>query len=263
MSEQPILVGSMFYQGDNAVLDADNGKLDESKALRRMEKTQRLAEQYGISFVLDIEIPALACATPILDLVKEHSRCPLWISSFDAGMRLKACETAVAKGLADRIYYSTLNYMSDEAEFNAVAGMGLKPVVQLFDPEDPFPDGYLAKAEELLGRATAAGTALAAVILLPTVLDFGSIPLSVSTIGRLKEKYGLPVCLTSVGPVYKWAKESSPDTRRLLLASILTYSVAAGADLVHMGSIKRAFITFPVLSLLNRLEERKESLGLS
>lgn len=263
MSERPILVGSMFYHGDDVVLDADDGNIDVSKAARRMKKTRQLAEKYGVSFVMDIEIPSLACAQVIVDFMNEHTDCPFWISSFDAAMRLKACEMASAKGLKDRIHYSTLNYMSDEEEFRAVAEMGLKPVIQVFNPEDPFPDGYMAKAEELLNKAVQAGTAQADVILLPTVLDFGSIPLSISTIHCLKEKYGLPVCITSVGPVYKWAKEMSPDTRRLLLASILTHTVSAGADLVHMGSVKRAFITFPVLSLLNTLEERKENLGLT
>ena len=190
-------------------------------------------------------------------------QCPVWISSFDAETRLKTCEMAVSAGLKDRIHYSTLNYMSDEKEFNAVAEMGLRPVVQVFNPDDPFPDGYMAKAEELLDNAQQAGTALADMILLPTVMDFGSIPLSMSTIHRLKEKYDLPVCITSVGPTYKWAKDVSPDTCRLLLASILTYTVSAGADLVHMGSVKRAFITFPVLSLLNKLEDTKERFDLS
>jgi len=263
MSERPVLVGSMFYQSDDVVLDAATGSIDEAKALRRMKKTEGLAEEHGISFIMDIEIPSLACAPAIIEVVKANSRCPLWISSFDAEMRLKACEMAVSEGLKDRIYYSTLNYMSDEAEFRAVAAMGLRPVVQVFNPEDPFPDGYMAKAEELLARARAAGTALEDMVLLPTVLDFGSIPLSMATIHRLKAKYNLPVCVTSVGPVYKWAGDFSVETRRLLLASILTYTVSAGADLVHMGSIKRAFITFPVLSLLNTLEDRKESLDLS
>jgi len=263
MPERPILVGSMFYHGDDVVVDADKGLIDESKAARRVAKTLKMAEEYDVSFVMDIEIPTEACASAIVDFAKEHVRCPTWISSFDAETRLKTCEMAIQAGIKDRIYYSTLNYMSDEKEFRAVAEMGLKPVVQAFNPEDPFPDGYLAKAEELLNKATQAGTAMEDMILLPTVLDFGSIPLSMSTIQRLKEKYDLPVCITSVGPVYKWAKDVSPDTRRLLLASILTYTVSAGADLVHMGSVKRAFITFPVLSLLNKLEERKESLGLS
>jgi len=261
MSKQPILLGSMFYQGHDVILDADKGKIDESKAAARVANTQRLAEKYDVSFIMDIEIPSLRLASSIIDFVSRNTSCPLWISSFDAEMRLKACETAVARGLRDRIHYSTLNYMSTEAEFRAVADMGLKPVIQLFNPEDPFPAGYMVKAEELLTQATAAGTAVEDVILLPTVLDFGSIPLALSTIPRLKEKYDLPVCMTSVGPVYKWAKDFSTETRRLLLASILTYTISAGADLVHMGSVKRAFITFPVLSLINKLEERKETLG--
>ena len=144
-------------------------------------------------------------------------------------------------------------------EFRAVADMGIKPVIQVFNPDNPLMDGYLSKAEELLNLAENSGITVEDAVLLPTVLDFGSISLSLLTIPLLKEKYKLPICVPSIGPVYKWARQYTQDTGRLLLSSALTYTLCAKADLVHMGSIKRSFMTFPVLSLFNQFEKRKES----
>ena len=93
-----------------------------------------------------------------------------------------------------------------------------------------------------------------------TVLDFGSIPLALSTIPLLKDKFSLPICIPSVGIVYKWADQYSKDTRRLLLASVITHTLDAHADLIHIGSIKRSFIAFPVVSLVDQFDKRKTAL---
>jgi tetrahydromethanopterin S-methyltransferase subunit H len=257
----PALVGSMFYQGDDHIIDVTSGEIDEPKVAKRINSCQKLSEEFGVSFVLDLEIPSVEAAKNIIDFVGTHTNIPLWISSFDAKMRIEACKIAIDKGLKDRIFYSTLNYMSDDDEFQAVADMGINPVIQVFNPENPLTDGYLAKAEELLNLAKKAGIAVENAVLLPTVLDFGSISLSLLTIPLLKEKYMLPICVPSIGPVNNWAKQYPQDTRRLLLASTLTYTLGANADLVHIGSIKRAFMTFPVISLINQFEKRKESLA--
>ena len=148
--------------------------------------------------------------------------------------------------------------MSDNKEFKAVADLGIKPVIQIFNPEDPYFEGYLSKAEELLRMAEEVGIAVSEIILLPTVLDFGSVPIALSTIPSLKEKYKLPVCIPSIGPIYKWAKQYSQNTRRFLLASAITYTLSANVDLIHIGTVKRSFIAFPVVSLINQFEKRKE-----
>lgn len=256
--DSPVIVGSMFYEGDDLILDAAEGAIDESKAVERIDKTQKLSEEYGIPFTIDLEIPSIKSASNIISLVGKSTDTSLWISSFTEEMRLEACKIALNKGLRDRIYYSTLNYMSNEQEFEAVADMGVKSILQIFNPENPYPEGYLSKAEQLLQLAEKAGIKTSEIILLPTVLDFGSIPIALSTIPSLKEKYELPVCVPSIGPVYKWAKQYSPNTRRFLLASTLTYTLSANADLIHIGTIKRSFIAFPVVSLVNKFEKRKE-----
>jgi tetrahydromethanopterin S-methyltransferase subunit H len=250
----------MFYEGDDLILDSKNGTIDEPEVAKRIEKTKKLSEENDVPFVIDLEIPSVQIAPEIIGTVCKSTDTPIWISSFNEEMRLEACEIAVKEGIKDRIHYSTLNYMSGADEFRAVADMGLKPVVQVFNPENPFPEGYLSKAEELLDLAEKAGIKTETITLLPTVLDFGSISLALSTIPLLKERYRLPVCVPSVGPVYKWASQYSQNTRRLLLATAITYTLTHGADLIHIGSIKRSFIAFPVVSLVTRFKKRKESL---
>ena len=259
-STAPMIVASMFYQGDNLVLDAAEGRIDELETIKRIEKTNKISAKHDVKFALDIEIPSLESAPAIIRTVAEGTDSPLWISSFNREMRIKAAERAVRDGYKDRIYYSTLNYMSDEEEFRAVAGLGIAPVIQIFNPDNPLIDGYLAKAEEFLNLAEKLNMRTKDIVLLPTILDFGSISIALATIALLKEKYSLPVCVPSVGPIYKWAADYSPDARRLLLASIITYTLDAGADLIHIGSIKRSFVAFPVVSLVNSLKKRKATI---
>jgi tetrahydromethanopterin S-methyltransferase subunit H len=256
--EPPVIVGSMFYEGDDLILDTTNGIIDENKVVDRINKTQRLSKEYGIPFILDLEIPSIELASIIISSAGRISDISFWISSFTKEMRREACKIALDEGFGDRIYYSTLNYMSDEEEFKVVADMGVKPIIQIFNPENPYAEGYLSKAEELLNLAEKTGIIIEKTILLPTVLDFGSIPIALSTIPLLKEKYPLPVCIPSIGPVYKWAGQYSQNTRRLLVASTLTYTLSANADFIHIGTIKRSFIAFPVVSLVKRFEKIKE-----
>jgi tetrahydromethanopterin S-methyltransferase subunit H len=253
----PTIVASMFYEGDDLVLDAEAGRIDEQRAAERIRGTNGLAAKYGVPYVLDLEIPSAASAAAILRTVARNTESPLWISSFTEEMREKAVRAAIAEGLRERVYYSTLNYMSQEDEFRAVADMGVKPIIQIFNPDNPLPEGYLTKAEEFLGLAEKVGISTKEVVLLPTILDFGSIPLALAIVETLHERYSLPVCIPSVGPVYKWAGQYSQDTRRFLLASAITYTLAFGTDLLHIGSIKRSFIAFPVVALVDKLEKRK------
>jgi len=259
MYDSPVIVASMFYKGDDLVLDAEKGNedIDEQKTIERLKKTEKYSETYNVPFVIDIEIPSTALAPKVIRTIAKNSEREFWISSFNQEMRLAACKVAAEDGLTDRVYYSTLNYMSDDDEFRAVADLGLKPVIQVFNPDDPFPDGYLSKADELLNMAEKTGISTDNIVLLSTVLDFGTIPIALLTISSLKETFGLPVCIPSVGPIYKWAKEYSKDERRFILSSMITYTLDAGADLVHIGTMKRSFLSFPVVSLVDRLEKRK------
>ena len=253
----PTIVASMFYEGDELLLDAQAGRIDEKKVVERIRNTDELAQKHHVPYVLDLEIPSVASAPAIIGTVGANTSSALWISSFDAQMRKKAVEVAVDQGLRERVYYSTLNYMSDEEEFRAVAQLGVKPIIQIFNPDNPLPDGYLSKAEEFIALAQKVGIGTAGIVFLPTILDFGSIPLVLATVGVLHERYALPVCVPSVGPVYKWASQYSQDTRRLLLASVMTYTLSSGAELLHIGSIKRAFIAFPVAGLVMEFEKRR------
>jgi tetrahydromethanopterin S-methyltransferase subunit H len=256
--DSPVIVGSMFYEGDDLILDSTNGVIDESKVVDRINRTHKLSEEYGIPFIIDLEIPSIKLASPIIGTVGKSTDTSFWISSFNEEMRLEACKIALNEGLGDRIYYSTLNYMSSSEEFKAVADIGVKPILQIFNPENPYPEGYILKADELLNLADKSGITISDISLLPTVLDFGSIPIALSTVPLLKEKYKLPICVPSIGPVYKWAKQYSQNTRRLLVASAIVYTLLANIDFIHIGTIKRSFIAFPVVSLINKFEKIKE-----
>jgi tetrahydromethanopterin S-methyltransferase subunit H len=258
-SGTPEIVASMFYEGDSLILDAEQGRIDEAGAANRIKKTNNMSKKYKVPFVLDIEIPTVASASAIISAVAHNTESSFWISSFNSEMRIKAAEVAVKDGFKDRIYYSTLNYMSDEDEFRAVADLGIKPVIQIFNPDNPLPDGYLAKADEFISLAAKLNMPVKDIVLLPTILDFGGISIVMSVIPSLKQKYSLPICMPSVGPVYKWAEQYTPDARRLLLASTITHTLASGAEQVHIGSIKRSFIAFPVVSFFDTLEKRKAS----
>ncbi len=254
MFEYPVIVGSMFYEGDDLILDPARGIIDESTVAERIDKARTLSQEFNVPFILDLEIPSTELASNIICAVGKNTDISFWISSFTKEMRNEACKIALKEGFGDRIYYSTLNYMSDDEEFKAVADLGVRPIIQIFNPNNPYPEGYLLKAEELLNLAENSGIHIESAILLPTVLDFGSIPIALSTILPLKEKYRLPVCIPSVGPVYKWAGQYSQNARRLLVASTITYTLSAHADFIHIGTIKRSFIAFPVVALLNQFE---------
>jgi tetrahydromethanopterin S-methyltransferase subunit H len=258
-SDTPTIVASMFYEGDDLVLDAEQGRIDEEKATERIRSTNKLAEQYGIPYMLDVEIPSAASASPIIRTVAAATDSPLWISSFNAEMRSRAVRIAIDVGFRERLYYSTLNYMSGEDEFRAVADLGVKPIIQIFNPDNPLPEGYLSKAEEYINLAGKVGIPTSGMVLLPTILDFGSISLVLGIVDTLHAKHALPVCVPSVGPVYKWAAQYSQDARRLLLASAMTYTLSYGADLLHIGSIKRSFMAFPVVALVDGFQKRKKA----
>lgn len=258
MFESPVIVASMFYEGDDLVIDAEKAQIDEAKVVERLEKTENLSKTYAVPYMIDIEVPSVELAPTILSTVAENTNKQFWISSFNDEMRREACKIAAKVGVAQRAYYSTLNYMSDEDEFRMVADLGINPIIQVFNPNNPLPEGYLEKAEELLTLANRVGINNENIMLLSTVLDFGSLPLALMTVSQLKNKYSLPVCVPSVGPIYKWAAEASKNERRMIMAATMTYTLDAGADLLHIGTVKRSFIAFPVVSLIDQFEKRRE-----
>ena len=82
--DSPAIVGSMFYEGDDLILDAAEGQIDESKVVERIDKIQKLSAEYGVPFIIDLEIPSIKSASNIIGLVGKSTDASLWISSFNS-----------------------------------------------------------------------------------------------------------------------------------------------------------------------------------
>ncbi|HDN17622.1 hypothetical protein B6U74_04340 [Candidatus Bathyarchaeota archaeon ex4484_205] len=247
------LVGSILYHND-PFIDIDREVLHKERLSELLKKIYNLSEKMNISLAVDVEIPVLRMAQEILDVVSTSIKLPLWISSFNPELRLEATRLAIDLDLKDRIYYSTLNYMSNDEEFEKVSNMDVGVVIQVFNPRNPLPEGYVEKAQELLKKADYFSINENRIILLTTI-DIGSIPLAIIAASQLRNMYKFPLCIPISGPITKKFKEISRNVRKSLLSATLSY-VMEDFDIIHFGSLKKFSTIAKVYKLLELYQSR-------
>lgn len=235
----PLLLASIFYDGQNMVLDHQNGIFDRDKALAQIRLAEESSERFQIPVAMDVLASTPMAMRRYLEFVCEFSQLPFVIDSSVQEPRLEGLKFCSENNLLDRAIYNSIGEDSLDEELQALAEYPAAAVILMgINQDDYSPAGTIQLLEELLPslRRRKIGNLMVDVC----VLDQVSLKSATEIAQTVKEKLSLPVGGAPCNGVYMWEalKTLPPALFETGLASTIAYATSRGFDFAFSGPVK-------------------------
>jgi len=127
----PVLIGTMFYQGQTLVERDDPKKFNIEKAKKRILKQRALANQYKIPALLEISAETPEAMLKYLEFYLDHFEPPIVLGgTFEA--RLSGLEYLFERGLKSTDFiYNAISNLKNETEMELLKKYKIQTVVVL------------------------------------------------------------------------------------------------------------------------------------
>jgi tetrahydromethanopterin S-methyltransferase subunit H len=156
-------------------------------------------------------------------------------------------------GLSDRIVYNSIVPESKEEEFLKIQESGVKAALFLAISFKIFTStGRIDAVREILPKVSRSG--IEKLIVDTCVVDVLSLGQACNAIFKVKNEFGLPSGCGAHNAIATWKglkTKMGKQATKPSLASVITSTVAAGADFVLYGPIEDAEYIFPAIAVVD------------
>lgn len=206
----PLLIASMFHNGDKIMESRKEKKFDRQKATEYVKKMEELSDQTGVPALVALVATSAAEMKEYVDFYTSISDRPFGIDMWVEKARLEAAEYCCQKGLQDRLLYNSITPWDKDIpeQVKKLTELGIKHVVlQAYNQEDPSPKGRISGLQKMLEQI---GEHKFETVLVDTsVMNLPSTSFSCIASKMVKEEFGYPCGVASSNGTYMWkeAKE--------------------------------------------------------
>lgn len=248
---QPLLISSMFHNGDKILESRKDGKWDRAKAEEYVKKQEELEDKTGIPSIVAMVGNSVEEMARYIDWFTSISDRAFGIDMWMEKPRLESAEFVAKKGLQDRFVYNSITPWDKDipGQVKALKEMGIKHViVQAYDVADPSPKGRLScfnKMMESIGKDT-----FESILVDTSVMNLPAIAFSGEANRIVKEATGWPCGVASSNGTYMWkaAREMfGPDGFAAMNAAGQGCSALYWTDFIFYGPIVAAPKMFPAV----------------
>ncbi len=201
----PLLIASMFHNGDKILESRKERKFDRQKATEYVKKMEELSDQTGVPALVALVATSAAEMKEYVDFYTSISDRPFGIDMWVEKARLEAAEYCCQKGLQDRLLYNSITPWDKDIpeQVNKLAALGIKHVVlQAYNQEDPSPKGRVSGLQKMLEQI---GDHRFETVLVDTsVMNLPSTSFSCIASKMVKEEFGYPCGVASSNGTYMW-----------------------------------------------------------
>jgi len=201
----PLLITSMFHNGDRILESRKERKFDRDKAAEYLIRMDDLSDQTGIPAMVAMVANSADEMKTYVDFFTATSERPFGIDMWVEKSRLETAEYCCKLGLQDRLLYNSITPWDKDipGQVARLKEMGVKHVVlQAYNQEDPTPKGRvsgLKKMLELVGEGT-----FETVLVDTSVMNLPSTSFSCLASKMVKEEFGYPCGVASSNGTYMW-----------------------------------------------------------
>lgn len=247
----PLLISSMFHNGDKILESRKDGKWDAAKAEEYVKKQEALEDMTGIPAITAMVANSAEEMARYVDWFTSISDRAFAIDMWVEKPRLEAAEYIAKKGLQDRLVYNSITPWDKDipGQVKALKEMGIKHViVQAYEVTDPSPKGRLTafnKMMEIIGEG-----AFESILIDTSVMNLPAIAFSGVANKIVKEATGWPCGVASSNGTYMWkdARELfGKDGFAAMNASGQGCSALLWSDFIFYGPIVAAPKMFPAV----------------
>ena len=248
-----VLIGSMFYHGQNVLIDEDRGEFQRDEAEHLIREQEDYAHRTGNPCMLDVVGATPEALEKHLAFAAEVTRMPLLIDGTTADVRLAGIRYAAEAGFADRGVYNSIQPEIGDEELRSIQDAGITSGILLtYYMKNFTAEGRVECVHELLPRLQQAG--IRRLMIDTCVLDLATLGSACQALVTLKNETGLPVGGGVHNAVAMWKglkKKMGEHAYRPCVAAACASAVAVGANFVLYGPIEDAGHVFPAVAMMD------------
>lgn len=185
-----VLAASIFYLGDQLILDEMAGEFDREKAYEVVEAMRQTCAKANVPLILDMIGGSPAAMANYVEWVAPTGL-PFFVDGTTARVRLAGAQKVVELGLQDRCIFNSLGPETNQKEVDALKELNLKTCIAMcHNARKPTFQGKFDIAESVLETCQEAG--FKQFLFDTAVLDLVEPGPCSKTIYMLKDKYGYP-----------------------------------------------------------------------
>ena len=252
--ERPVtLIGSIFYHRHKIVRDENTGEFDKKAAEDLINLQQTFSDKTGNPCMVDVVGANSDSMRKYLDFVASITEIPILLGGTSDKVRMDCLAFVRESGLSDRIVYNSIVPESKEEEFLKIQESGVKAALFLAISFKIFTStGRIDAVREILPKVSRSG--IEKLIVDTCVVDVLSLGQACNAIFKVKNEFGLPSGCGAHNAIATWKglkTKMGKQATKPSLASVITSTVAAGADFVLYGPIEDAEYIFPAIAVVD------------
>ncbi|WP_418791562.1 tetrahydromethanopterin S-methyltransferase subunit H family protein [Phosphitispora sp. TUW77] len=247
----PLLISSMFHNGDKILESRKEGKWDKAKAEEYIKKQEEMEKLTGIPAIVAMIANSAEEMIRYIDWFISISDRPFAIDMWVDKMRLEAAEYAAHLGLQDRLVYNSITPWDKDipGQVTKLKELGIKHViVQVYDVTDPSPKGRLISYNKMM-ESIPEGT-FESILVDTSVMNLPAIAFSGIANKIVKEATGWPCGAASSNGTYMWKEARElfgKDGFAAMNAAAQGCSVLYWSDFIFCGPIAVVPKIFPAV----------------
>jgi tetrahydromethanopterin S-methyltransferase subunit H len=246
-----LMVGSIFYKGDDVQEDPKTGEFDEEAAREAVRRAEEVAEQTGNPAAFDTIGDSPEALKKHIEFMADVTDAPIFMDGPTPSIRAEAAKFAGEIGIEDQIVYNSIESSTKEVdkEIEAIQESGINSAVLLsIDTTDMSIDGRRSALDANLEVAEEAG--IEQPIVDPGIIDIPDSGYVAKIIHELKDEYGIPMGCAPHNEVIQWEMndpltENSRQLRQAVANSVISI---LGADFNIYGPLHGAPEMYEVMS---------------
>ena len=256
-----LMIGTLFYHGDKAMIDDKRGKFDRTLQLNRLALIQDWSERTGLPCFIDI-VGSYHSIINYIDFVANETKDPFLVDCATEESALAALKHIEEQGFLERAIFNSINVYTPSSVLEAIREHGLKTSLILANnPRNPLSRG---KIDFVLGMNngkpgllnTARTLGVDNILVDTAVLDLPSIGNALRALSPIREQGQVPVGCGAHNGVQHWKRVKKELTREIFQsadAAASAITIATGADFVLYGPAKNAPYVFPLCAMTNAI----------
>jgi len=201
----PLLISSMFHNGDKILISRKERMFDRGKAREYVLRQEELSAQTGVPALVAMVATSLDEMKTYIDFFLGISDQPFGIDMWVEKTRLEAAEYIAQLGIQERVLYNSITPWDKDipGQVARLKELGIRHVVvQAFNQEDQTPKGRvsgLKKMLEIVGEDT-----FETILVDTAVMNLPSTVFSCIACRLVKEEFGWPAGVASSNGTYMW-----------------------------------------------------------
>ncbi|ATW25480.1 tetrahydromethanopterin S-methyltransferase subunit H family protein [Candidatus Formimonas warabiya] len=247
----PLMIASMFHNGDRILESRKERKFDRNKARDYLLKQEELSDQTGIPALVAMVATSADEMKSYIDFYLSVSSRPFGIDMWVEKARLEAIHYVAELGLQDKVLYNSITPWDKDipGQVAQLKELGIKNVVvQVFDEGNQTPAGRVYSLKKMM--AAIGEDTFPTVLVDTSVMNLPAISFSALACKLIKQETGLPAGVAASNGTYMWkeAREMwGADGFSAMNFSAQAISTVLWSDFLFYGPIVAAPKAFPAM----------------